>query len=217
MATTLGGISESKGSVENSLEIESLARFAVDEHNKKENKILEFARVVKAQEQVVAGTLYYLTVEAIDAGKKKLYEVKIWVKPWMNFKEVQEFKQVGDVPAFTSSDLGVKQEGHALGWQAVPAHDPEVQNAAQHAVKTLQQRSNSLFPYELHEVVDAKAESAYLYVIVFETLLMVVDDSAKFDMLLKLKRGDKEEKYKVEVHKNLEGTFRLNNMQQDHS
>ncbi|KAM7261632.1 hypothetical protein ACFE04_020709 [Oxalis oulophora] len=88
-------------------------------------------------------------------------------------------------------------------FQAVPSHDLEVQNAAHHVVKTLQQRSNSLFPYELHEIVDAKAE--------------VVDDSAKFDMLLILKRADKEEKYKVEVHKNLEGTFRLNNMQHDHS
>jgi hypothetical protein len=205
---TLGGISESQGlgggGAQNNVEIESLARFAVDEHNKKENKILEFARVVKAQEQVVAGTLHHLTVEAIDGGKKKLYEAKIWVKPWLHFKELQEFKHVDDVPAaFTSSDLGVKKDGHGPGWQSVPPHDPEVQNAAQHAVKTLQQRSNSLFPYELHEVVDAKAE--------------VVDESAKFDMLLKLKRGDKEEKYKVEVHKNLEGKFILNHMQPDHS
>jgi hypothetical protein len=40
----------------------------------------------------------------------------------------------------------------------VPAHDPQVQDAANHAVKTIQQRSNSLFPYELQEVVHAKAE-----------------------------------------------------------
>lgn len=67
-------------------------------------------RVVKAQEQVVAGTLHHLTLEAIDAGKKKLYEAKVWVKPWMDFKELQEFKHAGDAsPSFTSSDLGVKQ------------------------------------------------------------------------------------------------------------
>lgn len=36
-------------------------------------------------------------------------------------------------------------------------------------------------------------------------------------MLLKLKRGSKEEKFKVEVHKNVEGTFHLNQMQQEHS
>lgn len=40
----------------------------------------------------------------------------------------------------------------------MPVHDPEVQNAADHALKTIQQRSNSLFPYELQEVSHAKAE-----------------------------------------------------------
>lgn len=70
------------------------------------NGMLEFARVVKAKEQVVSGTLHHLTIEAIDAGKKKIYEVKVWVKPWLNFKELQEFKHAGDSPSFTSADLG---------------------------------------------------------------------------------------------------------------
>lgn len=65
--------------------------------------------MLKVKEQVVAGKLYHLTLEAIDAGKKKIYEAKVWVKPWMNFKELQEFKHAGDVPSFTSSDLGVKR------------------------------------------------------------------------------------------------------------
>nr|8C12_BBB Chain BBB, PAK5-Af17 [synthetic construct] len=94
----------------NSLEIEELARFAVDEHNKKENALLEFVRVVKAKEQLVGWvyefqTMYYLTLEAKDGGKKKLYEAKVWVKsdhmpPSLpNFKELQEFKPVGDAAA----------------------------------------------------------------------------------------------------------------------
>lgn len=67
--------------------------------------------MVKAREQVVAGTLHHLTLEAIDAGEKKIYEAKVWVKPWLNFKELQEFKHAGDgdAPSFTSSDLGVKK------------------------------------------------------------------------------------------------------------
>ncbi|XP_010520100.1 PREDICTED: cysteine proteinase inhibitor 6 [Tarenaya hassleriana] len=199
---TLGGVRDSSGS-QNSSEVESLARFAVDEHNKKENALLEFARVVKAKEQVVAGTLHHLTLEVIEAGKKKLYEAKVWVKPWMNFKELQEFKHAGDSPSITSSDLGVKKDGHESGWRAVPVHDPEVQHVADHAIKTIQQRSNSLFPYELQEVVHANAE--------------VTEGAAKFDMLLKVKRGEKEEKYKVEVHKNHEGALHLNHMEQDHS
>ncbi|KAF5952421.1 hypothetical protein HYC85_010365 [Camellia sinensis] len=246
---TLGGIHDSHSSNQNTADIDNLARFAIQEHNKKEeldyrpkkqvekydhwmnlsskdwrdcvsddvelegmgleaeeNTLFEFVRVVKAQEQVVAGTLHHITLEAVDAGKKKLYEAKVWVKPWMNFKELQEFKHAGDVgdtPALTPSDLGVKKDGHSPGWQAVPTHDPVVQDAAHHAVKTIQQRSNSLFPYELQEIVHAKAE--------------VIEESAKIDMVLKVKRGDKEEKFKVEVHKNNEGTFHLNQMEPDRS
>ena len=47
----------------------------------------------------------------------------------------------------------------------------------------------------------------------FSLQKQVIDDFAKFDMLLKVKRGTKEEKYKVEVHKNNEGTFNLNQME----
>ncbi|XP_068661048.1 cysteine proteinase inhibitor 12-like [Aristolochia californica] len=191
---TLGGVRET--SVENSVDIDQLARFAVEEHNKKENALLEFARVAKAKEQLVAGTLHHLTVEAIDAGKKKLYEAKVLVKPWMDFKQLQEFKPAGDssVPA----DLGAKQEEHGAGWRTVPSHDPVIHDAANHAIKTIQQRSNSLFPYELLEIIHANAQ--------------VIEDAAKFDLVLKVRRGRKEEKVKVEVHKNLEGTFHLNSM-----
>ncbi|CAL9247913.1 unnamed protein product [Arabidopsis halleri] len=62
--------------------------------------------VLKATEQVVAGKLYRLTLEVIEAGEKKIYEAKVWVKPWMNFKQFQEFKNV--IPSFTISDLGLK-------------------------------------------------------------------------------------------------------------
>uniref|UniRef100_A0A453EQ97 Uncharacterized protein n=1 Tax=Aegilops tauschii subsp. strangulata TaxID=200361 RepID=A0A453EQ97_AEGTS len=92
--------------------------------------------------------------------------------------------------------------GHEPGWRDVPVHDPVVKDAASHAVKSIQQRSNSLLPYELVEIVRAKAE--------------VVEDFAKFDILMKLKRGTKEEKMKAEVHKNLEGAFVLNQMQPEH-
>ena len=71
--------------------------------------------MVKAQEQVVAGTMHHLTLEVVDAGKKKLYEAKVWVKSWMNFKELQDFKHAGDVPSITHSDLGAKKgDRHSL-------------------------------------------------------------------------------------------------------
>ncbi|XP_020580069.1 cysteine proteinase inhibitor 12-like [Phalaenopsis equestris] len=201
---TLGGVRESKNNA-NSVEIDEIGRFAVDEHNKKENATLEFARVVKAKEQVVSGTLHHLTLEAIDAGSKKLYEAKVWAKAWLNHKELQEFKHVGDGESsgFTSADLGAKRDGHEPGWRSVPNHDPVVRDAANHAVKTINERSNSLAAYELLEIQHAKAE--------------VIEDFAKFDLLLKLGRGGgREDKFKVEVHKNVEGTFSLNNMHQEH-
>ncbi|CAA0382172.1 unnamed protein product [Arabidopsis thaliana] len=197
----VGGVGDVPAN-QNSGEVESLARFAVDEHNKKENALLEFARVVKAKEQVVAGTLHHLTLEILEAGQKKLYEAKVWVKPWLNFKELQEFKPASDAPAITSSDLGCKQGEHESGWREVPGDDPEVKHVAEQAVKTIQQRSNSLFPYELLEVVHAKAE--------------VTGEAAKYNMLLKLKRGEKEEKFKVEVHKNHEGALHLSHAEQHH-
>ncbi|XP_057786581.1 cysteine proteinase inhibitor A-like isoform X2 [Salvia miltiorrhiza] len=103
----LGGL---RNTAQNSLEIEDIGRFAVQEHNKNQNTLLEFGRVVNAKEQVVAGKMYHLTVEAVDGGQNKIYEAKVWVKPWMNFKQLQEFKEVRDNPT-TSSALGIER-GH---------------------------------------------------------------------------------------------------------
>ncbi|XP_054809973.1 cysteine proteinase inhibitor-like isoform X2 [Prosopis cineraria] len=103
----LGGVHDIDGA-RNSVEIDNLARFAIEEHNKEENSLLEFARVLEAKEQVVAGKSYLLTMEASDAGKREIYEAKVWVKPWMNYKQLKEFKHVRDVSPFTTSDLGVK-------------------------------------------------------------------------------------------------------------
>ncbi|GJV52746.1 auxin transport protein BIG [Tanacetum coccineum] len=58
------------------------------------NKMLKLAWVVTAQEQVVVGTLHHLTLEIDDAEGKKRYLAKIWVKPWENFKELQEFNYI---------------------------------------------------------------------------------------------------------------------------
>lgn len=49
------------------------------------------------------------------------------------------------------------------------------------------------------------------------TLLQTVEGSAKYDILVKLKRNDKEEKYKANVHKDNDGKFHVNNLVQDHS
>ncbi|KAK9068136.1 hypothetical protein SSX86_012247 [Deinandra increscens subsp. villosa] len=87
----VGGITEG---VENSADIETFAKFAIDEHNKKENATLEFVKVIETKQQVVQGTMYYITLEVNEGGEKKTYEAKVWVKPWEDFKELQEFKLV---------------------------------------------------------------------------------------------------------------------------
>lgn len=43
-------------------------------------------------------------------------------------------------------------------------------------------------------------------------LNQVIEDYAKFNLLLKLRRGIKEENFKVEVIKNMEGKFHVNLM-----
>uniref|UniRef100_A0A0C9RYG9 Cysteine proteinase inhibitor n=1 Tax=Wollemia nobilis TaxID=56998 RepID=A0A0C9RYG9_9CONI len=196
----VGGKKDVQG-FENSIDIEEVGRFAVHEHNKQQNNDLSFSRVVKAQEQVVAGTMYHLTVETQAKegnDQPQLYEAKVWVKPWENFKKLEGFKPVEvDQPSatsITSADLGVKKEHlRGSGWREVPVHDPVIQEAAEHAVKNIQQRSNSLAAYVLQEILLSKAE--------------IVDDLAKFDLLLKTKKGAKEEQHKVEMHRSLDGKW----------
>ncbi|KAE8658146.1 Cystatin [Hibiscus syriacus] len=66
--TTLDRVCPSQGS-HNNVEIENPTRFSVDEHNKKENVMVEFVRVVKSSKQVESGMFHHLTVEAIDSER----------------------------------------------------------------------------------------------------------------------------------------------------
>ncbi|KAL2480805.1 Cysteine proteinase inhibitor 6 [Abeliophyllum distichum] len=76
-AITLGGVQDLK-EIQNSAEIESIGRFAVQEHNKNENSLLEFARVVKAKEQVVAGKIYHLSLEIMVLNEVIEYYVRLF-------------------------------------------------------------------------------------------------------------------------------------------
>ncbi|MCD7472372.1 hypothetical protein HAX54_013596 [Datura stramonium] len=78
----------------NDLKFADLARFVVQYYNNKKKVHLEFVNILCVKEQIVAGTIYYIKLEAIDTRKKKIYETKTWVKEWENVKEAQEFKLV---------------------------------------------------------------------------------------------------------------------------
>lgn len=60
-------------------------------------------------------------------------------------------------------------DGPETGWLMVPTNDPIIQDAAIHAVESIQQMSNSLIPYKLLEVLSARAKvgSCSLYVLFF--------------------------------------------------
>lgn len=57
-----------------------------------QNAPLEFERLVKVSEQAVAGTMYYLTIEAKDREVKKLYKARVWVKPAMQPTVLRDLK-----------------------------------------------------------------------------------------------------------------------------
>ncbi|CAF2152187.1 unnamed protein product, partial [Brassica napus] len=59
------------------------------------NAAVEFVWVVNTKEKVVAN---HLKLEIIRLGKKELHEAKVWVKPRLNFKELQEFKHAVGFP-----------------------------------------------------------------------------------------------------------------------
>ena len=70
-----------------------------------QNADLKFVKVVEAKQQVVAGMVYYLTIEATSGGQKGYYDAKVWVKAWGNFKRLEEFTSKG--PLVSAADLGV--------------------------------------------------------------------------------------------------------------
>lgn len=94
--------------------IQELGRFATAEISKSSNSLYHaaFARVKSAKRQVVAGIMYTLEIvmgestckkhevkhEEVSAercplnedGDAKVCEVKVWVKPWENFREVRQ-------------------------------------------------------------------------------------------------------------------------------
>ncbi|EOA21856.1 hypothetical protein CARUB_v10002326mg [Capsella rubella] len=92
----VGGIRDVDANA-NDLQVESLARFAVDEHNKNENVTLEYKRLLGAKTQVVAGTMHHLTVEVADGETKKVYEAKVLEKAWENLKQLESFNHLHDV------------------------------------------------------------------------------------------------------------------------
>ncbi|KAI5071480.1 hypothetical protein GOP47_0013731 [Adiantum capillus-veneris] len=183
--------------VQNDVQLESLAKFAVDQHNVKQNSSLEYVRLVSAEQQVVSGTMYYLDLEATNhssRGTANLYEAKVWVKPWQHFKSLEEFKEKGS----TQPSHMEPNSGEAGSAQQLSPNDAGVHEAAEQALKTLQQRSNSLFPYELKKVTSFSAQ--------------VNGMQTCYNLTLNVQRGSKEEQLEARVARTNDGHWTVDNL-----
>ncbi|CAN6248181.1 unnamed protein product [Urochloa humidicola] len=103
-AAVVGGRRDIKD-VGSNKEVQSLGRFAVDEHNSRLRRnggvgtssdpvtvLLSFRAVAAAQVQVVAGEAYYLKVIARDRrGGDRPFDTVVVVKAWLKSKELVSF------------------------------------------------------------------------------------------------------------------------------
>ncbi|KAL8516083.1 hypothetical protein ACS0TY_014672 [Phlomoides rotata] len=78
----LGGIrTVGENSDERYRRAESAAKFAVEEHNKKQQRMLKFVRILNLNREPAAGAIYYITLVAADAsGETCHYHLKVWEK-----------------------------------------------------------------------------------------------------------------------------------------
>ncbi|KAJ4829256.1 hypothetical protein Tsubulata_048333, partial [Turnera subulata] len=74
----------------------ALAVFAVKEYNAKKGKHLAFKELLKAESQLVSGTLYTLDLVATEDGKRSQYKAKVWVEPWETRLDMTAFDYVAE-------------------------------------------------------------------------------------------------------------------------
>ncbi|KAI7751946.1 hypothetical protein M8C21_008277 [Ambrosia artemisiifolia] len=85
--------------VKTDTEIQKLGSYSVDEYNRLQRTHktgdgdLKFSQVVAAETQVVAGTKYYLKIEAVTKkGVVKVFDAEVVVQPWKHSKKLLGFK-----------------------------------------------------------------------------------------------------------------------------
>ncbi|KAF3495516.1 hypothetical protein F2Q69_00060102 [Brassica cretica] len=73
----------------------SLAKYAVDEHNKQSKANLVFVKIVEGKEQVINGKKYDLKIAAKDGGGvTKNYEAVVVERVWAHYRSLESFKAV---------------------------------------------------------------------------------------------------------------------------
>jgi hypothetical protein len=169
---------------------EEVANFAVTQLNGKANfpiqGSLKLGRIVSAKTQVVAGINHILHLETSDDSGKKEVEVTVYEKLPANVK---------------ANESPLELTKHKLVGPVAECHHRWAR-AAQQAVAQLSQRSNSLFPYQLVEVLSAEQNS--------------FDNPDHQDLLVLVKRGDKHEKFSLTVKPSADDHYSLVKFAQKH-
>ncbi|KAJ0612394.1 putative Cystatin domain-containing protein [Helianthus annuus] len=82
--------------VKTNKEIQAMGKYSVEEYNRlrrNSEEELTFSQVVEAEQQVVAGMKYYLTIETLSktSGDPKVFQAVVEVKPWLHSKKLLKF------------------------------------------------------------------------------------------------------------------------------
>ncbi|XP_021755258.1 cysteine proteinase inhibitor A-like [Chenopodium quinoa] len=76
----------------NSPKIQEIAAWAVGQYNKEQGTCLEYVKALKAEQQVVAGMMYYIELEAVDGCLMNKYYAKVFDQSWTQTRKLEEFK-----------------------------------------------------------------------------------------------------------------------------
>ncbi|CAI9756662.1 unnamed protein product [Fraxinus pennsylvanica] len=74
--------------------VQKIAKYAVQEHNKQAKSKLQFLSVVKGETQVVSGTNYKLVISAKNGAVPHNYQAIVWEKPWEKFRKLTSFEEL---------------------------------------------------------------------------------------------------------------------------
>lgn len=74
--------------------LKEIAKFAIEEYNKKSNSGLKFVSLLKAERQVVSGTNYRLLLEVKKGSTIQRYEAVVYERLRQESKTLTSFKPV---------------------------------------------------------------------------------------------------------------------------
>ncbi|XP_069682652.1 uncharacterized protein [Periplaneta americana] len=167
--------------------IQEMANIGLNHINSQSNSACtqEIVRIIEARKQVVAGMMYTVTMEVGcttclkgqngDANicnqhsNNQICVVKVWDKPWLNFREVQEATcSAASQPATETANRAKREQSvnrrkrHADVLVGAPIqadiNDPAVQEMANLALTELDRTSNALYKQKIVHILEARKQ-----------------------------------------------------------